>query len=165
MTQCLLYKLQIVPRRPLYLGRNLRKVHKILRKNVLNQKSQKSRTIVSSVSDTILKPPGNIIEEDSSQQKQETSTSNSTFFKACTISPTRNETCTSIVDNEVWKNRFPEGTSGIDDNYIVFDNEELKINFSNYKRVFLLHKHISLYKKNSFRQAKRVSISCLQRLF
>lgn len=118
-----------------------------MRKNILN-KPVKTNTVVSSSSDTPSSPT-NVIEDDSSHL-------NSAVIKTKSGSATIRE-CTSIIDNELWKNRLSE-SSGIDDNYIIFDNEELKINFSNYKRVFLLHKHISLYKKNAFRQAKRVSI-------
>lgn len=150
---------QIVPRKPLFLGRNLRKVHKILRKNAINQKSTESKTVISSSSNTV-NSTSSLIEDDSSKLKQDVSistvSSSSTIIKTNSDSPIKNMASSSALDNEPWNTRLVE--SGINDNYIVFDNEEFKINFANYKRVFLLHKHISLFKKNSLRQAKRVSL-------
>lgn len=78
-----------------------------------------------------------------------------------TISSTSTKEVSSsaaVIDKDLWTKRPLENVTGISNNYIVFDNEELKINFANYKRVFLLHKHISLFKKNSLRQAKKVNI-------
>lgn len=86
-----------------------------------------------------------------------TMTSSSTTTTT-TNSTTITEEMTS--NNPIWGKRMPERLgANINDEIILDDKTEVKLNVNSYKMVFLANRDSLFYRKNSLKKAKQVSLN------
>lgn len=125
-----------VPRKPLFLQRNIRKF-----------KVQKSTTETIELDEEKTGDDGKILLDTITSITTTTTTTNST---------TITEEMTS--NDPIWGKRMPErlGASA-NDTILLDDKTEVKLNVNSYKMVFLANKDSLFYRRNSLKKAKQVS--------
>lgn len=179
----------MLPRRQLFLNRNIRKFKL---KNVLPKSETPSSVTASSVTETAsanISEKSKITSDDSSIVVQsttveatstvtnETITSTTADASSVTLTATTTQSTTSssststtvsttspeIIDitskGAVASRPLERAGSGCNDGYFIDDRSEININFQKYRMVFVVNKDAVFYKKNAFRQAKLVSSS------
>lgn len=157
--------LSSVPRKPLYLQRNIRKFNSRYASTTAAKTKSETATVttteelscrISSEFTTVLASPGAATGNGASNNNNNNNGAN------CGTSSAEKSPIPSVigvvVDDPFWGKRPPErvgSTGGINDPYVVNDREEVKINQQSYKMFFVVNKDVTLYKKNSLRKAKQ----------